>query len=57
MFCVVFGVVCVVFLCGLFAFVFVVFCFVYLCKALIPFGVKTAECHGAPNLFLKKMNE
>ena len=23
---------------------------VYLCKALIPFGVKTAECHGAPNL-------
>ena len=27
---------------------------VYLCKALIPFGVKTAECHGAPNLFFKK---
>ena len=29
-------------------------CCVYLCKALIPFGVKTAECHGAPNL---KKNE
>jgi hypothetical protein len=26
----------------------------FLCKALIPFGDKIAECHGAPNLSKKK---